>query len=67
MKERKERRKFAVWLITAVSEVLIHSMDQINSVNQHIELITFSQKKRISLSFNKVIKHLSYARDCARY
>lgn len=53
MKERKERRKFAVWLITAVSEVLIHSMDQKNSVNQHIELITFSQKKRISLSFNK--------------
>lgn len=53
VEEGKERGKLVGWLTTALSEILINSMDQINPVNQHTELITFSQKKSISLSFNK--------------
>lgn len=45
VEEGKERGKFVGWLTTALSKVLIYSMDQINPVNQHTELITFSPEE----------------------
>ena len=55
------------WLTTALGKVLINPLGQINLVNQHIGLVTFSQRKRISLSFSKRLSNIYHMpRDCAR-
>ena len=41
------------WLTSAIGTVLINPLDQINSVNQHTGIVTFSQRECISLSFTK--------------